>query len=121
MNERKPQLRDVAVDGLANPLPGSEADAVDALGAVRDQRDAVVDVGGEVGQDVDVLLAPGRLVLLLLHGVDLDRVRQQAAGALLLGRVTYDAYASAWPSIEDEAGFAEKMNGMPKYVVSRPN
>jgi dihydrofolate reductase len=46
----------------------------------------------------------------------LDELR--AADALLLGRVTYEGFAAAWPSIEDEAGFAEKMNGMPKYVVS---
>jgi dihydrofolate reductase len=36
----------------------------------------------------------------------------------LLGRVTYEGFAAAWPQMEDEAGFAEKMNGMPKYVVS---
>ena len=40
------------------------------------------------------------------------------AAAMLLGRVTYEGFAAAWPSIEDEQGFAEKMNGMPKYVVS---
>jgi dihydrofolate reductase len=36
----------------------------------------------------------------------------------LLGRVTYDGFAAAWPEREDEAGFAERMNAMPKYVVS---
>jgi dihydrofolate reductase len=41
-----------------------------------------------------------------------------AAGALLLGRVTYEGFAKAWPSMTDEAGFADKMNSMPKYVVS---
>ena len=41
-----------------------------------------------------------------------------AAGAMLLGRVTYEGFAQAWPSITDEVGFADKMNGMPKYVVS---
>lgn len=41
-----------------------------------------------------------------------------AAGALLLGRVTYEGFAKAWPSMTDEVGFADKMNGMPKYVVS---
>jgi dihydrofolate reductase len=46
----------------------------------------------------------------------LDEVLQ--AGALLLGRVTYEGFAAAWPSRSDEVGFAEKMNGMPKYVVS---
>ena len=46
----------------------------------------------------------------------LDEVME--AEAQLLGRVTYEGFAAAWPSIEDEAGFAEKMNAMPKYVVS---
>ena len=40
------------------------------------------------------------------------------AEAMLLGRVTYEGFAAAWPSIEDEQGFAERMNGLPKYVVS---
>ena len=40
------------------------------------------------------------------------------AEAMLLGRVTYEGFAAAWPSIEDAQGFAERMNGMPKYVVS---
>jgi dihydrofolate reductase len=40
------------------------------------------------------------------------------AEAQLLGRRTYEGFAAAWPGREDEAGFAEKMNGMPKYVVS---
>jgi dihydrofolate reductase len=38
--------------------------------------------------------------------------------ALLLGRVTYEGFAAAWPSRSDEAGFADKFNSMPKYVVS---
>jgi dihydrofolate reductase len=42
----------------------------------------------------------------------------QSSDALLLGRKTYDGFAAAWPSMTDEAGFAEKMNSMPKYVVS---
>jgi dihydrofolate reductase len=36
--------------------------------------------------------------------------------ALLLGRVTYEGFAAAWPSREGE--FADKFNTMPKYVVS---
>ena len=36
--------------------------------------------------------------------------------ALLLGRVTYEGFAKAWPSREGE--FADKFNEMPKYVVS---
>ncbi len=42
----------------------------------------------------------------------------QAAGALLLGRVTYEAFARAWPTMEGTGAFGEKMNAMPKYVVS---
>jgi dihydrofolate reductase len=40
------------------------------------------------------------------------------AEAQLLGRKTYEGFAAAWPTMEDEAGFADKMNGMPKYVYS---
>ena len=40
-----------------------------------------------------------------------------AADALLLGRVTYEGFAEAWPS-SDMAGFADKMNSMPKHVAS---
>jgi len=39
-----------------------------------------------------------------------------ASDALLLGRVTYEGFAEAWPS--REGGFADKFNTMPKYVVS---
>ena len=38
------------------------------------------------------------------------------AEAQLLGRVTYEAFADAWPSREGE--FADRFNNMPKYVVS---
>lgn len=41
-----------------------------------------------------------------------------AADALLLGRVTYQHFAAAWPSITDEEGFADRMNSLPKYVAS---
>jgi dihydrofolate reductase len=42
----------------------------------------------------------------------------QEAGAQLLGRVTYEGFAEAWPDRTDEMGFADKMNAMKKYVVS---
>jgi dihydrofolate reductase len=44
----------------------------------------------------------------------LDETMQ--SDALLLGRVTYEGFADAWPSREGE--FADKFNTMPKYVVS---
>jgi dihydrofolate reductase len=40
----------------------------------------------------------------------------RASAALLLGRVTYEGFAEAWPSREGE--FADLFNAMPKYVVS---
>jgi dihydrofolate reductase len=44
----------------------------------------------------------------------LDEV--MAADVLLLGRTTYEGFAEAWPSRSDD--FADKLNGMRKYVVS---
>jgi len=44
----------------------------------------------------------------------LDETR--ASAALLLGRVTYEGFAAAWPERDGE--FADKFNSMPKYVVS---
>ena len=41
-----------------------------------------------------------------------------ASDALLMGRVTYEIHASAWPSEKDEEGFADLMNSIRKYVVS---
>jgi len=40
----------------------------------------------------------------------------EEAGSHLLGRVTYEGFAEAWPA--REGPFADKMNSMPKYVVS---
>ena len=44
----------------------------------------------------------------------LDEV--MASDALLLGRVTYEGFAEAWPSRSGE--FADKFNGIAKHVVS---
>src|SRR5437870_9983355 len=43
----------------------------------------------------------------------LDETRESEA--LLLGRVTYEGFADAWPQRDGE--FADKFNNMPKYVV----
>jgi dihydrofolate reductase len=42
----------------------------------------------------------------------------KAADAQLLGRVTYEGFAQAWPTMEGTGEFGEKMNEMPKFVVS---
>jgi dihydrofolate reductase len=55
------------------------------------------------------------------RGDDGDRFKLDevlSAEALLLGRVTYEGFARAWPTMEDPVGFAAKMNAMPKFVVS---
>lgn len=40
------------------------------------------------------------------------------ADALLLGRRTYEEFAAAWPTMEGTGAYGEKINSMPKYVVS---
>ena len=50
----------------------------------------------------------------LQHAGDLLR----ASDALLLGRSTYEGFAKAWPGMEGGGWYVEKMNSMPKYVVS---
>jgi dihydrofolate reductase len=43
-----------------------------------------------------------------------------ASDALLLGRVTFEGFAAAWPSMEEVEGeFAVRMNALPKFVASR--
>lgn len=48
------------------------------------------------------------------YGYKLQEVEE--AASLLLGRRTYEGFAAAWP--QREGPFAEKLNAMPKYVVS---
>jgi dihydrofolate reductase len=63
----------------------------------------------------------GGWALAISRGDEGDRFKLDElheAEAQLLGRVTYDGFAAAWPFRTDEVGFAEKMNTMPKYVVS---
>jgi dihydrofolate reductase len=43
-----------------------------------------------------------------------------ASDALLLGRVTFEGFAAAWPAMEETEGeFAVRMNTLPKFVASR--
>src|SRR5215204_4461694 len=53
------------------------------------------------------------------RGPEVDRFQLEQAQnseALLLGRVTYEAMQAMWPTAEGE--FADRMNELPKYVVS---
>jgi dihydrofolate reductase len=42
-----------------------------------------------------------------------------SSDALLLGRVTYEGFAAAWPNMSGTGDFGERMNTMPKHVASR--
>ena len=45
-------------------------------------------------------------------------VELKASDMLLLGRITYDGFAAAWPQRKGD-WFSDKFNAMPKYVVSK--
>jgi class 3 adenylate cyclase/dihydrofolate reductase len=54
-------------------------------------------------------------------GEDQQRYKAEellGAGAILLGRVTYEVFAAFWPTAPKDGGFADRMNALPKYVVS---
>jgi dihydrofolate reductase len=56
------------------------------------------------------------------RGPEGDRFKHeelQAADSLIFGRVTYEAFAAAWPHVKDETGFADRMNTLPRIVASR--
>jgi dihydrofolate reductase len=55
------------------------------------------------------------------RGPEGDRIKQEelfAADALIFGRGTYEAFAAVWPTINDAAGYANRMNTLPKYLAS---
>jgi class 3 adenylate cyclase/dihydrofolate reductase len=55
-------------------------------------------------------------------GADQQRYKAEElleAGAVLLGRVTYEIFAAFWPTAPKDDGFADRMNTIPKYVVSK--
>jgi dihydrofolate reductase len=50
---------------------------------------------------------------------ELQSEQLAASDALLLGRVTFEGFAAAWPSMEETEGdFAVRMNTLPKFVAS---
>lgn len=52
------------------------------------------------------------------RGDDIMHEQLWAADIVLLGRTTYEGFAPVWPAIKDEAGFADRLNAMPKLVAS---
>jgi dihydrofolate reductase len=41
-----------------------------------------------------------------------------ACDTLLLGRITYEGFAAAWPNMPDTGDYGVRMNSIPKYIVS---
>jgi dihydrofolate reductase len=73
------------------------------------------DPGGSEG------LAQGGWAFKFERGAEGDKFKldeTMGADAMLLGRVTYEGFAAAWPERTADDGFADRMNGMRKYVVS---
>ena len=52
------------------------------------------------------------------EGMQFKLAELMASDAQLLGRVTYEGFAKAWPAMEGANEFGKKMNEMPKFVVS---
>ena len=52
------------------------------------------------------------------EGDEVMRRELWAADIVLLGRTTYYVFAAVWPTVDDPAGFAKRLNAMPKYVAS---
>jgi dihydrofolate reductase len=55
------------------------------------------------------------------RGPEGDRFKHEellGADGLIFGRKTYEAFAAAWPHVNDETGYAARMNKLPKFVAS---
>lgn len=66
------------------------------------------------GWAVDFQSAPGSEGFDFAAEVGLPQAR--STDALLLGRITYEAMRAAWPNLEGD--LADRLNELPKYVVS---
>src|SRR5947199_7066501 len=83
--------------------------------------DGVVQAPGGKDEDMDGGFQHGGWSMPLFDPESMGAVIDEVMGrteALLFGRRTWDGMAAAWP---DRAGdpFADQMNAIPKYVVSR--
>src|SRR5207247_1846814 len=93
---------------------------------VPNKRCVRVHEGGEVRRTIDLdrgccACARGGWAFQFDRGAEGDKFKLDElmeSESMLLGRTTYEGFAAAWPSRTDGVGFAEKMNTMPKYVVS---
>ena len=82
--------------------------------------DGVIQGPGHAGEDPDGGFQQGGWTgpFMAEHGHYLSPLFQ-AAGAFLLGRLTYDIWARYWPTVTDESDqIARALNTRPKYVAS---
>ena len=83
--------------------------------------DGVVQGPGGGDEDRDGGFAHGGWVVPFMdtEAIDLMTGLVARAGALLIGRRTYDVFAATWPLAEADDPIGSKLNTMPKYVASR--
>ncbi len=83
--------------------------------------DGVAQAPGGPDEDRDSGFTHGGWQAPLLDQESGDVMFEQARSmdALLLGRKTYEIFASYWPSAPEEIPFTSLLNAVPKYVASR--
>jgi len=83
--------------------------------------DGVSQGPGSPSEDTTDGFARGGWLVLYVDGHFVQKASEwlDLADGLLFGRRTYEAFTRDWPQITDpEDPFTERMNGLPKYVVT---
>jgi dihydrofolate reductase len=77
-------------------------------------------VSSQVSMDM-VIDNPQNFVFDYVNDEFMTYAREQLfeSDALIMGRITYEAFAEAWSSRAGADEFADRMNSLPKYVASR--